>query len=150
MQDILISFETAKLAKEKGFDISTVMFYTACNKHYLTEAEDYQTERYAKSNWNNGQGSYPTKAEDVACSAPTQSLLQKWLREVRQINVESNYLPNIQKYRCLFKPMDIIPKNYDSYREFNSAISKYYGKENCNTYEEALEKGLQQALKLIN
>ena len=56
-------------------------FYKSGKKPYLTEVEGYMTDQFVVSNWNNGNGSYPTRPEDVSCSAPTQSLLQKWLRE---------------------------------------------------------------------
>ena len=86
MEETIVSFQVAKLAKEKGFNIPTIQYYTP--KGYCTESADYMTERYAESNWNNGQGSYPTKAEDVSCSAPTQSLLQKFIRENRGVHIE--------------------------------------------------------------
>lgn len=59
MQESLITFETAKLAKEKGFNISTISYYSPKGK--LEESEGYMTERLESSNWNNGQGSYPTR-----------------------------------------------------------------------------------------
>jgi len=71
--------------------------------------------------------------------------LQKWLREEHRINVESNYLPNIQKYRCLYVPMTKAIPNREKY----SLRSKYYGIDNHETYEQALEEGLLEALKLI-
>lgn len=83
-----VSFEIAKLLKEKGFDIPTTQFYTSGKKAYLTEAEDYMTERYAISNWNDGMGSYPTKAEEVACSAPTIAEVVMWLYEKHCIWIE--------------------------------------------------------------
>jgi hypothetical protein len=106
MKEELITFETAKLAKEKGFDL---------NGHTNDEV------------------------------SPTQSLLQKWLREVHKINVESNYLPNIPGYRCLFVPMTDKISMEEKYKLF----SKYYGRNTHDSYEEALEEGLQEALKLI-
>ena len=47
MQEQLISFETAKLAKEKGFNERVIHYYTPegrCN-----ESEGYMTERLAVS-----------------------------------------------------------------------------------------------------
>lgn len=79
----------------------------------------------------------------------TLSLLQKWLREVHKITVESNYLPNIGKYRCLYKPQSIIPKDFKSFKEYHLAVEKYYGKTNYNKYEEALAVGLEEGLKLL-
>ena len=79
----------------------------------------------------------------------TQSLLQKWFREIHMINVESNYLSNIKKYRSIFKPMSIIPKTYTSIKDLADALNPYYGRIGYDTYEEALEEGLKNALKLI-
>lgn len=75
--------------------------------------------------------------------------LQQWLREVYNINVESNYLPNISKYRSLYKPMNIKASDFKTAKDWYNAVDKYYGKTNYDTYEEALESGLLEALKLI-
>ena len=129
MEETLITFETAKLAKEKGFDIQVLDFWAKGKKPYISQGLEYMSECYTKSNWNNGQGSYPTKAEEVCCSAPTQSLLQKWLREVHNINVY-----------C-------VPTEIDETKWYNNIASSY--KVYTGTYEEALEEGLYQALLLV-
>ena len=134
MEDTGITFETAKLAKEKGFDIPTIQYYTI--KGYCTESEGYMTERYAESNWNNGMGSYPTRTEEVSCSAPTQSLLSKWLREKHNIIVLVDY-EGIDGY-------------YYKYYYYINEVKKYNASDkNYITFEEAYEIGLQEALKLI-
>ena len=70
MEDTLITFETAKLAKEKGFDIKTTHYYLGDEEyHILNISKDYGIEGL---NWN---------LRSTRTSAPTQSLLQKWLRE---------------------------------------------------------------------
>lgn len=79
----------------------------------------------------------------------TLSLLQKWLRKKHRINVESNYLSNIEKYRCLYKPMDIIPKSFKTKKEYAEAVDKYYGKTSYDEYEDALAVGLEKGLKLL-
>ena len=105
MEEQSISFETAKLAKEKG-----------CNLENCT------------------CGGYP----DCICSDKriSQSLLAKWLREKYDIDVIINtYRNQNQKYYKYFiseKSKDVIKSE------------EYY-----NTYEDALEIGLQEALKLI-
>lgn len=91
------------------------------------------------------------------CAAPTQSLLQKWLREEHEIQVyatmeslgsdewgysyEINYLPkehqNAKRRVCRFEYID-------SYKEFGSTYEGAW-----DTYEEALESALLEALKLI-
>ena len=132
MEDTLINFETAKLAKDKGFNWKVSLHYESNGNRFFDKVE---------CNFNN---------VELICSAPTQSLLQKWLREVHNINVESNYLPNIKKYRCLFIPMTLKkPSEYSTPRTAFTSRLNYLGKENYNTYEKALEAGLQEALKLI-
>lgn len=149
MVDELIKFETAILAKEKGFDLATTFGY---NEKSSISVEGSLTSCFhlndygdvSPVDWNNRIGKCYNNI-----SAPTQSLLQRWLREVHGINVESNWLPNIQKYRCMFKPMDILPKEFISREEYYNAVSQYFSKNSHNTYEEALEEGLLEGLKLI-
>ena len=117
MEDTLITFETAKLAKEKGFDIKTkYSWYVPDNSKPIIEKHKPDGLYYL--------------------SCPTQSLLTKWLREKYDIDVIINtYRNQNQKY----------------YKYFISEKSKNVIKseEYYNTYEDALEIGLQEALKSI-
>ena len=137
MNDQLISFETAKLAKEKGFNIPTRGFIEPKYHDTIEFIDDTCLYVY--------DGYSPIKEhhqilEEGWYLAPTQSLLQRWLREVHNINVESNYLPNIQKYGCLYIPMTGKAKRSDI-----KFVHKFY----YDTYEEALEIGLYQALLFV-
>lgn len=153
MQEELISFETAKLAKEKGFREPSHSYYFEdgeFKEHELTGSNGYYGEEYCFvleeffENWNNN---WLTKKNGDRCfgcpkakgyfetfSAPTQSFLQKWLRETHKIHVQ------------------ILPYNY----KYLVSILKY-GQNGSNpnfdnefdTYEEALEGGLFKALELI-
>ena len=138
MKEQVINYETAKLAKEKGFNIDVVKYYNP--KGYCTESYGYQTDRYESSNWNNGQGSYPTLSKDVECSAPTQSLLQKWLREKHELSLEIFSLSYHNKIQFTF--------NLKKLNKYEIAI---LSKDNLhyNSHEEALGAGLIESLKLI-
>ena len=125
MKDTLVGLEVAKLAKEKGFNERVIHYYTP--EGYCTESEGYRTERLVESDWNNGEGNYPTMPEDVSCSAPTQSLLQKWLREKHNIDVYCIPCETQLGDMTLWKSDDTF----------------------VGTYEEALEVGLIEALKAI-
>lgn len=128
MKEQLINFETAKLYKEKKFRES-------CSNTYENKVLIYlNTEDYPESH-NDYYNEY---------SAPTQSLLQKWLREVHNIHFHI-YHGNNRKW-CI-DIYDISPSIQEDYcagllNQPNEFI-------NYKTYEEALEKGLQEALKLI-
>jgi hypothetical protein len=130
MKEQLISFETAKLAKEKGFDWQTRDGYHSDlqDNDFWEDWDLYLSDHYNKRLIS--QGVY---------SAPTQSLLQKWLREVHEIHININtfYFEDLEKYG--YEVEDIIHK--DGWMVLSNT---------AGTYEEALEFGLQEALKLIS
>jgi hypothetical protein len=76
-------------------------------------------------------------------NVPTQSLLQKWLREVHDIDVFINRDGMFRKESyCIFIHDNI--KNISRLRPLDNDVFSGY-----STYEEALEVGLYQALLLI-
>jgi len=131
MVDELISLETAQLAKEKGFDVITTYFYDKSGERDVCGYE----------NWNKGYGK--------ACSCCTQSLLQKWLREKHNCIVEVLFNFDI----ILTKNKILWSVNVDNYTvdvlSNLSDESDFISNDLFNTYEEALEIGLQEALKII-
>lgn len=69
---------------------------------------------------------------------PTQFVAQKWLRETKNLHIEISYMyGNYWIYDILTIP------RHDLIGLSDRPIIRY------NTYEEALEAGLQEALKLI-
>ena len=115
MEDKLVSLETAKLAKKKEFNEICQYYYEILDKPITLQ----------KMSCSNAEGyKQPT--------APTQSLLQKWLREKHNIHLIAYKNINIDGYDWCYITTDGIT-NINSYK----------------TYEEALEAGLQEALKLI-
>ena len=129
MKEQVISFETAKLAKEKRFNEDTELFFNSF---------------YPKGTYNiNGLTNYDevTGKRDNFTSLPTQSFLQKWLREKHNIHIYLFPLDNGKwgfENNSISINLDYIFINY-----------MYEGKE-YNSYEEALEFALLEALKLIN
>ena len=69
MEEEKVNFDTAKLAKEKGFDWNTGKSYMSNGILFEHEIVHHAGEHFP--------------------FAPTQSLLQKWLREVHNIIVTS-------------------------------------------------------------
>ena len=116
MKEELITFETAKLAQEKG--------YTNPNNKIGLYTEDVKYHPYM-AHWLMDYKEFYI--------APTQSLLQKWLREVHNIDVLINKTLNGTYYYIIWKDNCKIKRNSKS----------------NNNYQEILEDGLQEALKLI-
>ena len=69
-----VSFETAKLLKEKGFDIECDCLYVDGN---IIQA------RGGRCDWNKGETILSIYKNE--CSAPTPQMVIKWLREVHNI-----------------------------------------------------------------
>jgi len=120
MKEQLISFECAKLAKEKGFDIPCFSFYRDNGDLHGIGGKPAGTMPPYLSGINNQ-------------IAPTQSLLQKWLREEKNINI-------------WVLPASAFGKDKTWW---DSIVDGQFAGQTCNTYEEALEEGLKEALKLL-
>ena len=133
MREQLISFETAIIAKEKGFDVKTERFYN----------EQLKSLGYYSSNEDTSAKNHNIYKENF--SAPTQSLLQKWLREKMDMWITIN-----------FDGMTYSISIYGRYTpdggemEITNTGSEEFADRYFLRYEQALEIGLQETLKLIN
>ena len=130
MKEQLINFETAKLAKEKGVKLDINGLY------------------WEDGSYDSGENALVYEEFQDVMSAPTQSLLQKWLREFHNIIVTSKpYQDDVSnetdediEFQTLWENEIVNVK--DSYNTFSDNTFHH-------SYEEALEVGLQEALKLI-
>lgn len=124
IQEAYISFETAKLLKEKGFD-------GACTKTYIQ-----------------GSGAPIILSVDVGtvlCDnevyAPTQQMAMRWLREVHNlfvlINTQHHYVAG-NKDKTFFDWYYLVEFVTDEHK-----ILKESGFFNFKSYEEAVEAGIK-------
>jgi len=134
MQEQRVSYNTAVLAKEKGFDIVVSEWYDETGVLIDETSDDHVECMYANGDilcFRNGD------IPNIS-TAPTQSLLQRWLREVHSKDV-------------IVLPYDNVPINYKSHiythlpgnRLSRSVLDPY------PTHEKALEQGLYEALSLL-
>ena len=135
IEESYVSFDTAKMLKEAGFDVP-------CRGVYVTDRTGY----YEFREYDNKQ-----TADDLCWNtedwfqyeylAPTQALAAKWLREAHYINVYACF--DYEKFdeRKWFFTREHTMVNDDS------AI--YCSITNYKSYEEALEAGLKHCLELI-
>ena len=124
IEESYVSFETAKLLKGAGFDVP-------CTSQY-TEGECIWDTDYL-NNFNQDEFGY---------SRPTLALAARWLREVHRIVVDATFIPPLfdgVNWQYFIGNMDDMVWEGD----FAPSERKYA------TYEEALEAGLQEAVKLI-
>jgi len=114
----IINFETAKLASKKGYPKNgdwCELAYRKDDKQLYGDIGMYTD--------------YP---------APPQSMLQKWLRDEKDIDIDVETDVSFEKDNPKFYTVGI--------HNITDWIPR---KDQFSTYEEALEVGLQEALKLI-
>lgn len=139
MQEPIVIHETAKLAKHVGFDWETFRYYMVCNEKpelcYKIEDSGSDEREYRfdyddfLENWN-----FPYVVGEEY-SAPPQSLLQKYLMDIHGIYVCPDFSKKGWSYHfTLLKDINLYYK--DPQKFFDS-------------FEEALEAGLQEALQLL-
>ena len=110
-----VSYETAKLLKERGFD-------GECRDYYSTDGHFYSED--FKSDWNHGGEAI------VIFSAPTLQMAMKWLREVHNIFIQVELYSKYDNYcfelfqnthRLIIEHREV----YNSYEESCEAAIKY-------------------------
>lgn len=135
MYEEVIKLETSKLASEKGFNIRQFQYF---------DADGELTELYSCFCDDRDVNTCSCGAEEIydagkdAIQAPTQALLQRWLREQRTpiiVTATTDFVAWEVQIQHPDKGLFTITKNAED-RWFNS-------------YEEAMEAGLLEALKLI-
>lgn len=133
MTDQIISFDTARLAKQKGF-------HWPCSDCYEVDIEPWYHHTVNSPVDYNGASSLMTgKSSRRVFSAPTQSLLQKWLRDRYKIDIEITVWTDPETKEKFYESdlySDIVEEETESEEDYPS-------------YEEALESALKEALKLI-
>lgn len=151
MKEVRVGFELAKLCKEKGFD-------WPCDSHYqysLTLQVDEQDGTSGSFGWekgeinlcpqyfvNNSPACDSSNEHWYLCAAPTQSKLQKWLREVHGVQAYVCSMRVIEKYGETKKWVDYIC--FWETTQINDPRDQEF-----QTYEAALEVVLAYALKKL-
>ena len=128
IEESYVSFETAKLLKEAGFDVE-------CDWFYINDGNvDTVTVVRSTSPRDHNMGT-------GFLSRPTQALAARWLREKHRIALDVAFIPpsvDGDVWQYFVGEMDdmIWEGEYETGRKYA-------------TYEEAFEDGLREAIKLI-
>jgi hypothetical protein len=141
MKEQLVSLKTAKLVKKKGFDV-------VCD--YVYDISDKKDPIITRNQVGLGNLSY---FKDRFIGGPLQSLIQKWLREEKNILVEVIFNDGLARklYEVAHKKSssNFHWSIYTSINNPDFIYNKFWSDIQFETYEEALEQALQQALKMV-
>ena len=131
IEESYVSFDTAKMLKEAGFDVPTSTHYSNSGSVWESPTPvDYNDDKSCK-----------------ACSRPTQALAARWLREVNGIHVSSNIFMDSAN--------DADGKTVDEWTFWSYDLFDNSGRiieesdDRYDSYEEAIEAGLKHSLELI-
>ena len=119
IEESYVSFDTAKMLKEAGFRELT-------KTHYSNRGKVWETALPAD---------YNDDFNCNTCNRPTQALAARWLREEHNIFIQLN--PTFDGW--LFDLFDLKKHQYILTNK----------DANADSYEQALEDSLQEAIKLI-
>lgn len=123
-----VSFETAKLLKEKEFDIETCTYWDLTT---ITKTPKIGMSLTPK-NWN-----YKWKVFSLPISAPTLQMAMKWLREIHHLTIDVFHFKD-WKVNIKTIPDDYFKADY-SYPELKPA----------ETYEQACEAAIKYCLEKL-
>ena len=115
-----VSLEVAKLLKEAGFDWE-------CREYYPSSFIACRYEEYTK---------------------PTLDVAQRWLREVKHLDISIHYDPTIKSQPYAYSIYDVEEK-FDDIFGIISPVTHSYSDGYFYTYEEAQEAGIKKALEII-
>lgn len=136
IEEQFVSFDTARMLKEAGFDVPCRGVYATPRTGYCELREYDKKQTKDDLCWDTEDGF------QYKYLAPTQDLAARWLREVHRIVLDVAFVPpsvNDDVWQCFVGKMDDMVWAGD----YELSDCKYA------TYEEAFEYGLKRGLELI-
>lgn len=128
IEESYVSFDTARMLKEAGFDIPCKTYYE------IEDGEVVRKDGVSKHDYNG--------MEDAVCSRPTQALAARWLREVHDTFVK------MERVGCFDGKEFRFYWSYSLIRVSTACLKSISGGR-YDSYEEALEVGIAKCLEQI-
>ena len=125
-----VSFETAKLLKEKGFDEYCFYWYTSNGEMYSDPGEYKEFKN----------------SESIShITAPTQDLAMRWLREVHHLHCDIGYDIELGWYHQIVNLKETVSVfDYNEMRVYHSDHDFEF-----HNYEEAAEAAIKYCLESL-
>lgn len=130
-----VSLEIAKLLKEAGFDWE-------CREYYYNFITTGWSLNFDDNfvNWNSWS--------EQRISAPTLDVAQRWLREIKHLDISIHYDPTIKSQPYVYFIYDVEEK-FNDILGIISPVTHSYSDGYFYTYEEAQEAGIKKTLEII-
>ena len=125
-----VSFETAKLLKEKGFDADIDLWYNSDGEIFHLYHYDYNATKY------------------FACvQCPTLQMVMKWLREEHNLFVEIQYATSLllQPHTTIYFQIYYMSLDYTT--SGKNMLPDDYIREYYTSYEDACEAAIKYCLE---
>lgn len=132
-----VSFEVAKLLKEKGFEGDISAYY------HIWDTTPNGNKVYSVQEFSHSE------APHLYIPAPTLQMAMKWLREVYHIEINITFgfpfIDGKQQYKYFWS----IVRVCDSHLEYpmDDPNSAYYNEEMADSFEEAVEVAIKYCLE---
>jgi|SRR6185369_3813818 len=130
MKYLFIPYELAVIAKEKGFD-------EECFARYIKDSDEINFALCAQIVTNTYYGKADICSDQFACVAPLYQQIVDWVRDKSDLMIEITFGT---ESKFIYVIRDV--KNGTSWAQI-------VAEENFNSYYEALNKAIEEALKLI-
>ena len=132
IEESYVSFDTARMLKEAGFDLPCRGIYRAY-RIGTSVFHEYDRKSAKDDLCRNAVDGF-----QYEYLAPTQALAARWLREVYNVAIYSLYDDDMEQW---FYVVDAFTKN--------PVINGFQSGSEYDDYESAFEDGLREAIKLI-
>jgi len=139
IKEAYVSFEVAKLLKEKGFN-------ELCGRYYSSQFNEMRTVGdICMMSWNSISDEYEY------ISIPTHQMAMAWLREIYHLEINITFgfpfIDGKQQYKYFWS----IVRVCDNHLEYpmDDPNSAYYNEEMADSYEDAVEAALKYCLEKI-
>ncbi len=130
-----VSYETAKLLKEKGFDAK-------CNRYYNAQHEVARTVSDTFAMNFNDETLVRGLMMEGAYSIPTQQMAMRWLREEKEIVIVIKPYPNEDGFAYVYEIKRLIGRDDFITRK----VQPENNRAGFDTYEDAVEASIKYCL----
>lgn len=137
-----VSFETAKLLKEKGFDEIIFTWYTGKGKFCVgkNNFDDYYMNHFSNM---------ATAKDKNKCSAPTLQMAMKWLREEKNLFIGIEPRLSHTDYSYITAYIYHTKKKHSYYHEDNIIEYDSFAQCDADSFESACERAIKYCLDYL-